>query len=72
MLYFISFFVVLFPFFSIFIFVKCWNRAFADNLDKKTRIERFGYLFLSAIPMYLTFKMFQVILGLLNGSISLM
>ena len=52
MVYLVSFLIVLFPAFSIFTFIKCWNRAFADNLDKKTRFKRFVYLLLAAIPMF--------------------
>ena len=72
MVYLVSFLIVLFPAFSIFAFIKCWNRAFADNLDKKTRFKRFVYLLLAAIPMFLTLKIFQIIIDILNGSISLM
>lgn len=72
MVYLVSFLIVLFPALSIFIFIKCWNRAFSDNLDRKTRFKRFVNLLLAAIPMFLTIKLFQVIIDILNGSISLM
>lgn len=72
MVYLVSFLIVLFPAFSIFTFIKCWNRVFSDNLDRKTRFKRFVNLLLAAIPMFLTIKLFQLIIDILNGSISLM